>query len=534
MSNADYDVKQIFDQALEIDDSQARQAWMESVCAGQPELLCQVAALLRAFVQAGDFLQKPIRVTVDDPTALAVEAVPEMIATEPQSLGRFQIQHELGRGGSGVVFKAFDPSLKRDVALKIPRGEGLVSSDARQRFLREAEAAAGLDHPHLVPVYDVGEAGSVCFIASAYCAGSDLAKWQRERNEPVDARLAATLVAVLANAIDHAHSRGVLHRDLKPSNILLFPDPMPAAIPGGEALPFTPRIADFGLAKLVESSWEETRTSVILGTPLFMAPEQATGRESDSRPHADIYSLGAILYQLLTGRTPFEGPTLLTVLDRVRHDEPVPPRSRRPDVPRDLETICLKCLQKAPLDRYATAADLAAELHRFVAGEAIQARPIGLFGRIRNWSRRPDRMRDAGMLAIFLGITISIWIVFGFLGVIVQGIHENASIELVAHSAAILFGLLIPLIFIGIQSIRRNVVAMRAGLTLSIVACAISIAPLLGSPTPYSEMYDVNPFAKWMVYFFLSVVFAIESAAFVIALRAYHATAPTANEAWAD
>lgn len=138
------------------------------------------------------------------------------------------------------------------------------------------------------------------------------------------------------------------------------------------------------------------------------------------------------------------------------------------------------------------------------------------------------------MLAIFLGITISIWIVFGFLGVIVQGIHENASIELVAHSAAILFGLLIPLIFIGIQSIRRNVVAMRAGLTLSIVACAISIAPLLGSPTPYSEMYDVNPFAKWMVYFFLSVVFAIESAAFVIALRAYHATAPTANEAWAD
>jgi tetratricopeptide (TPR) repeat protein len=306
-------------------------------------------------------------------------------------IGRFTIARELGRGGFGVVFLARDPALHRDVALKVPHAHALIDPALRDRFRREALAAAGLDHPNLVPVFEVDDAGPVCFIASAYCPGPSLAEWL-SRRPAVTAREAARLIATLADAIAHAHARGVQHRDLKPANILMqvadcgSPDApqqsamwhLPTAIP---------KITDFGLARLADDPERHTRTGVGLGTPAYMAPEQATGAKG-AGPAVDQYALGVILYELLTGRPPFRGETDLETLRQVVECDPVAPRRLRPGLPRDLETICLKCLEKEPARRYASVADLAADLRRFIGGRPVVARRIGVLGRSARWCRR--------------------------------------------------------------------------------------------------------------------------------------------------
>lgn len=509
-------VKEIFDQALDVEDPNERQAWLEQVCADEPGVRRQVEVLLRALDNAGDFLVEPATTAIQRGASRLPEA-------PPRKLGRFEILEELGRGGSGVVFRARDPALNRDVAVKIPRGETLVSQETRERFLREAEAAAGLDHPHLVPVYELGDADGVCFIASAFCPGPDLAKWLSEKNGPLSPRKAAMLVALLAEAIQHAHSRGVLHRDLKPSNILLFPNATGRRDAGGDDLPFTPRIADFGLAKLLESSLRETRTSVILGTPLYMAPEQATGRITGSRPHADIYSLGAILYELLTGKPPFEGETLLSVLDRVRSDEPVPLRRLRPDVPRELETICLKCLRKDPRDRYATAGELAADLQRFLAGQPIHAQPLRLIDHFRIWSHRPERIRDAGMLGISLGIILGTWSMVSTFGGIAQGLIREFSIEIAIQLGFVMLGQHIPMIWIGIETLKNKHFALWAGLILGVPPFGVMILSLFGLVSPFGEIYEAIPFGKWTVNLLLTGLFGAQLFVYAVALKSFHA-----------
>ena len=461
-------------------------------------------------------------------TAMVLQS-PSDLASRLRTLGRFRIEEELGHGGFGVVFKAYDPTLNRHVALKVPRGESLVTREYRQRFLREAEAGAGMDHPYLVPVYEVGDAGGVCYIASAYCPGVDLARRLAEDGTRFSDRETATIVAILASAIDHAHSRGVLHRDLKPSNVLLFPEPMTGQDRGWEDLPFTPRITDFGLAKLVERSLKETRTSVILGTPLYMAPEQATGHGSDRGPQADIFSLGAILYELLTGQTPFDGPTLLSVLDHVRNEDPTPPRRHRPGIPQDLETICLKCLQKDPYDRYTSARELAADLGRFLNGEAILARPPSVFDRLRLWSRRPERVRDAGLMAIGGGVVLAIWVVFGICGGVALGVIEEMSPQLATDTAVVAVGLLLPMIWIGTQTLKKRSYAIWGGLFLSAGTSCANLLTLVGPVTVFSEVYDANPYARWIVHLLLTLLFGFQTLAYAIALRAYRAAQKSAQ-----
>jgi serine/threonine protein kinase len=289
----------------------------------------------------------------------AAVAPPPGGATPLQQLGRFQIRRELGRGAFGVVFLAHDPHLCREVALKVPRAEVLLDDGLRQRFVREAQVAAGLDHPNLVAVYEAGQDGALCYIVSAFCPGPTLAQWRKQREEPVPARTAALLVAALADAVQHAHERGVIHRDLKPSNILLEPFSPDNLAGPCESLTLIPRITDFGLAKVLADASVLagepnptvaeglTRTGMLLGTPNYMAPEQASGRAAVG-PAADIHALGAILYELLTGRPPFRADTPLETLRLIQTEEPLPPGRLRPQLPRDLETICLKCLHKEP------------------------------------------------------------------------------------------------------------------------------------------------------------------------------------------
>jgi tRNA A-37 threonylcarbamoyl transferase component Bud32 len=330
-----------------------------------------------------------------------------------REVGRFQVRRELGRGGFGVVYLAFDPRLGRDVALKVPRPDVLASDELRERFHREARAAAGLDHPNVVPVYEAGEAGPACYIASAYCPGPTLREWLRGRADPVPVADAASLVAALADGAGHAHARGIVHRDLKPANILLAgargkgqgasEDPTASSFLAPCPLPLAPKITDFGLAKLTDAGEASTCAGVVLGTPSYMAPEQAEGRRGVG-PAADVYALGVILYECLTGRPPFVGETDLDTLRQAGSQDPVPPSRLRVRLPRDLETVCLKCLEKDPRRRYPTATELAADLRRFLAGEPVTARRVGMAGRL--WKRARRRPVVAGLLAALVALTV--------------------------------------------------------------------------------------------------------------------------------
>jgi WD40 repeat protein len=353
--------------------------------------------------------------------AADVSAAPSSGVKPLTRFGRFQVLRELGHGSFGTVFLAHDPLLGRDVALKTPRVPALLTPELRQRFRYEALAAARLDHPNLVPVYEAGVVDDICFITSPFCPGITLAAWLRQREQPVPWHEVAALAATLAEAVQHAHSRGVLHRDLKPANILLNPRPQaqgPKSDPGPAALDlglFDPKITDFGLAKLVEGPPDQTGTGMILGTPCYMAPEQAQAKNRAITTAADVYSLGAVLYELLTARPPFLADTALATLEQVRVQEPVRPRQLQSCVPRDLETICLKCLRKDPRRRYVSAHDLAEDLRRLLAGEPIRARAVGPAERLLKWAKRhPAAAAVVGVTCLAAALLIFLSVAFHF------------------------------------------------------------------------------------------------------------------------
>jgi WD40 repeat protein len=337
----------------------------------------------------------------------------------------------------GIVYHAQQVRLKRLVALKMVL-TGRRATDNLDRFRAEAEAVARLHHPNIVQIYEVGEHHGQPYIAFEYVDGGTLE--DRLRGVPQSSALAAELVETLARAVHYAHQKGIIHRDLKPANILLqkseiqnpksetnskSEDPKSETVaPGASDLgssdlefvsdfdfrisSFLPKIADFGLARSLDSDLRQTQTGTILGTPGYMAPEQATGDPRGIGPGVDVYALGAILYQVLTGQVPFEETSFLETLERVRSEDPPPPRRLRPGIPRDLETICLKCLQKEPARRYATAAALAEDLRRFRAGEPIRARPVGTAERLWRWCRRKPLLATlsaALVLAVAVGFT---------------------------------------------------------------------------------------------------------------------------------
>lgn len=300
-------------------------------------------------------------------------------------VGAYEVLEEIGRGSVGVVYKARHESLNRLVALKMVLAGTHAADSERTRFRIEAEAAARLQHPNIVQIFEVGEADGHLLLALEYVPGGTLAMKLAGRPQP--ATPAARLIETLARAVDHAHRQEIIHRDLKPANVLLAGDG-------------TPKITDFGLAKLLDRQELQTATGSIIGTPCYMAPEQAAGPTSAVGVATDVYALGAILYEMLTGRPPFRAQALMETLRQVVTDDPLPPERLQPRIPRDLATICMKCLRKEPSGRYADAAALAEDLCRFQAGEPILARPAGAWERGWKWAkRRPST-------AAFLGVSI--------------------------------------------------------------------------------------------------------------------------------
>jgi WD40 repeat protein len=324
------------------------------------------------------------------------DSPPTLPATSPPG---YVIERELGAGGMGVVYLARQEGLDRPVALKMIRSGTLAGAEEVARFVTEAQVLARLRHPHIVQVFEIGQHQGQPFFSLEYCPGGSLK--DRLAGTPLPAVEATRLVLELAQAVAHAHAQGILHRDLKPANVLLDETG-------------SPRIADFGLAQRLDADSTLTHTGAVMGTPAFMAPEQARGEKVGTS--ADLYALGAILYACLTGRPPFQGATVQETLEQVRTREPAPPRQLNPSVPRDLETICLKCLHKEPARRYRSTQELADDLGRFRNGEPIQARPVSSLERAWLWTRRNPVLAGMTSLAALalvaaLGIAIAFAIV---------------------------------------------------------------------------------------------------------------------------
>src|SRR5262245_40388485 len=321
-----------------------------------------------------------------------------------QTCGQFEIVRAIGRGGAGIVYEARQPNVNRRVALKMLSAGAHADPEQLVRFRAEAEAVGRLQHPNIVQIYEAGQWEGCPYLALEFVHGGSLRS--RLNGAPQSPQASATLIETLARAMHAAHLAGVVHRDLKPANILFSGAP-PS---GNEGRPHgiswsadeVPKIADFGLAKAVSGPDDDaealTQTGDLLGTPSYMSPEQASGHRDQIGPTTDVYGLGAILYELLTGRPPFQGVTVVEVLQHVLLEDPVSPARLQPRLPRDLEIICLKCLQKQPARRYATALDLADDLRRFVAGEPIQARPTPRLARLGRWCRRNPVLAGLGGL----------------------------------------------------------------------------------------------------------------------------------------
>jgi serine/threonine protein kinase len=391
---------------------------VEQLCADCPELAEALRARIRA-VQAMEGILGMGEHATHEPSASRFGSTPqagtESACLDSQAhklpaLPHYEVLRVLGQGGMGIVYQARQLQPNRLVALKMILAGSRAGAEQRARFHVEAEAAARLQHPNIVAIYEVGDWEGLPFFTMEWMDGGSLAEVLA--NSVLPPRTAAHVVATLARAVQFAHERGIIHRDLKPANILLAK--AQEADVGPETLErATLKITDFGLAKQIENHDRQTQTGAILGTPSYLAPEQAAGKGGQVGPAADIYALGAILYEALTGRPPFQGHSTLDTLEQVRSREPLPPSRLQPKLPRDLETICLTCLSKEPARRYARADALADDLRRFLAGEPIHARPTPAWERAFKWMQRQPALASllaVGGLAVIC--LLALWIGF--------------------------------------------------------------------------------------------------------------------------
>src|SRR5207248_904399 len=360
------------------------------IFAGAPEELCTACVLETGLAILPEALDGDGNFAPAPHTKIAAHAA-KMLG----DLGDYELLEEIGRGGQGVVYRARQKSLNRAVALKVI-GLGQWATKAHlKRFRLEAEAAASLEHPCIVPIYEVGERGGACYFSMGLVEGGQLDAVAKR--EPMPLRDGAELIAKLARTVHYAHERGILHRDIKPGNILLDAKGQP-------------HLTDFGLARLVETESTVTRTLEVLGTPSYMAPEQAVGNNAAISSVTDVYGLGAVFYQLLTGHPPFAGGATYETIKLLLDTEPRQPRLLNPKVDRDLATICLKCLEKDPQRRYSSALALAEDLERWLKHEPIRARRTGLVTRGRKWVRRNPSIAVMAAMLLVLAVPLGVMI----------------------------------------------------------------------------------------------------------------------------
>jgi WD40 repeat protein len=393
-----------------------RAKFLDEICAGDAALRQRLETLLRANEASGSFLGRPAADSATQETVYQSGSpsqqpktgpIAETLAPGQQSrggpppgtkvryFGDYELLEEIARGGMGVVYKALQVKLNRVVALKMILAGQLANESDVKRFHAEAEAAAKLDHPGIVPIFEIGEHQGQHYFSMAFVDGTSLAK--KITTGPLPPREAAELLIKIAAAVQYAHDQGIIHRDLKPANVLLDCNGQP-------------RVTDFGLAKQMQTDSGLTGSGQILGTPSYMPPEQASGKIEQVGPAADVYALGAILYCLLTGRPPFQAASAIDTLRSVLEQEPVAPRQLDAHIPLDLETIALKCLEKSPTRRYATANELAEELRRYLAGKPILARPVGRAERAWRWCKRQPVIASliaATAVTLIAGIIVS-------------------------------------------------------------------------------------------------------------------------------
>ncbi len=393
-------INQILESALELPEDE-RSAFLDRACSGDAAVRSEVEELLaHASEVPSEFLLSPLlgdgeaAGTVDSPVDASTldyagkSAGPAYSTNLGQAIPGYTMVKVLGKGGMGIVYLAQDLKLPRLVALKVMRSGADANEKERSRFDVEAATVAKLVHPNIVQIHAMGEHAGSPYFALEYVPGGTLAS--KMEAAPIAPEQGAHIVLTLAKAVQVAHQHGIVHRDLKPANVLLTTDG-------------TPKITDFGLAKQLDVDQGLSHTGDIMGTPAYMAPEQAFGRIQDIGPATDVYALGAILYEMLTGRPPFQGANHLETLDQVRFHDPVPPRQVQPKSPRDLETISLKCLHKEPKDRYTSALALAQDLERYLAGEAILARPEGVLARsVRKLRRNPVSVLVVALVLVVL------------------------------------------------------------------------------------------------------------------------------------
>jgi eukaryotic-like serine/threonine-protein kinase len=364
-----------------------------------------VTGLRRSSVEAvGDV---PPELLAAARSALGAQPAAEAHSGPPRRVGQFELIEEVGSGTFGSVYRALDTELGREVAVKVLRAGRLARGEDVERFLREARSAARLQHPGIVSLHQAGQTpDGVCYLVEELVRGVTLA--ERLKGGPLDPRAAAGLIADVAEALDAAHQLGVIHRDVKPSNIMLADrQSNDSRLGTGDGGLGTPKVTDFGLAKWEAEDATMTPEGEVLGTPAYMSPEQARGESHRVDARSDVYSLGVVLYEAMTGERPFRGSRRMLIL-QVLQDEPRPPRRLNDKIPRDLETICLKAMAKTPARRYATAGELAADLRRFIAHVPIKARPVGLPGRAWRWCRRNPV--PAGLLAaLSVGSAVGLW-----------------------------------------------------------------------------------------------------------------------------
>jgi serine/threonine-protein kinase len=484
----------------------------EALCRDCPEMLDALNREIARLASMDKLLREP-----DQEMPLAVAA------GELPSIPGFEILEELGRGGMGVVYKARQISLKRLVAVKMILAGSHASPSQQARLRSEAEAVARIRHPHIAQIYDIGAHEGKPFLVLEFVEGISLDKALQTPWPPHDA---AQLVREIASAVDAAHQAGIVHRDLKPANILLqkdeggrMKDESSRVAPSGSSFilhpsSFVPKIADFGLAKQLDEGAGQTHSGTILGTPSYMAPEQAAGEIHQIGPWTDVHALGAILYELLTGRPPFRAESAFATLTQVRSQLPASPRALQADVPRDLETICLRALHKDPCRRYGSAHELADDLERFLRGDAIQARPDTVLTRVWTWLGRDERIRDAGIVMLVNAAMRTV-----ALTRLVRGFSHLTHVEwendpwVVAQVTVFLVGMCVALYWASWRALGRHPAALWAGLCLSVVyLCTRSLSTFLEADDERIFLY--------------ALLFAAQLLMCLVGLLAYHGRHP--------